>query len=89
MLQSSSRTIQKRQESDVGYHLALRAQIDDLFGRLHDVEALLKEVRGWFSPYSSAEKWCVLCGAEMAEPHTDACPYPKWAERVTYLIGPK
>jgi hypothetical protein len=70
-------------------HLADAGQKDALYGRLHNLEKLLKNVRAWFSPYTSTEKWCMFCGAQMADPHLDACPYPKWSEEVTYLLGPQ
>ena len=67
----------------------LEQQQDHLYDRLAALERLLKGVRSLFSPYDNTQKWCALCGSELGEPHVATCPYPKWDEEVTYLIGPK
>lgn len=67
----------------------LEQQLDHLYDRLGALERLLKDVRGWFSPYDATNKWCALCASELGDAHKSDCPYPKWDEEVTYLIGPK
>lgn len=66
---------------------AYKSQLDQVYDRSDALAQLLNTVRGWFSPYDSATKWCVLCGAEVGG-HTPECPYPKWEDEVLRLIGP-
>ncbi len=71
-----------------GYKRVLSQQLDHTYDRLESLERLLRNVRDWFSPYSE-NRWCTFCAAEVGEDHGTECPYPKWVEEVTYLIGPK
>ena len=89
MMAQTTRSLNLRVESLEGQRRVLSQQLDHTYDRLESLERLLRTIRDWFSPYTDVTKSCVLCGADIADKHEDSCPYPKWIEEVTYLIGPK
>ena len=85
--QPSQRTWQRRLEVAKGRESSLDRTVEGLHDRLDAIDRLLREVYGWFNPYSS-DKMCVLCGSQITDPHEVNCPYPKWAKEVQHLIAP-